>query len=126
MPRHADPLQRHAGPAPDFDADDGEGDRDTEAAGQDVGQQRVARVVVVAGVAGEPLLDEEAMQQAVQVGDACRQPVELRQPVLDVERGIGARGHGQGGPVQRRVRLPDQLGEPLRGIHPHILGPARR
>jgi hypothetical protein len=89
----------------------------SEPAAQHVVEQRVARVVVVALVAGEALLHEEPVQQLVERSDAGGQPVQLGQPGDRVQRRIGARGERQRGLVQRRVRLAGQLGEPGNRVH---------
>jgi hypothetical protein len=61
------------------------------------------------GVAGEPLLDEQPVQQAVDVVDALGQPVQLVQPALLVQGGVGTGRQRQGRAIQRvasaRTRL---------------------
>src|SRR5207244_4540775 len=66
VPRHADAGQGQAEPAPDLDGDDGEGDRQTRAARDDLVEERVARVVVVVGVPDEAEVGEEMAPQPVE------------------------------------------------------------
>jgi hypothetical protein len=98
--READPVDGQPEPSPDFDQDQREGDRDAEAPIQDVVEEAVPRIVVLLGVAPEPLLLEEELAQAME-------PVERAAP--PAER-LGPRGQA----VQSPQMLPDIQGRVLR------------
>ena len=85
-----------------LDRDDGERDRDAQAAAQHVRDQRVARIGVVAGVAGQADVDEQAPAQRVRRVDAVGEPVERPQPAVDVGIGFDGGGQEQGAAVERR------------------------
>jgi hypothetical protein len=73
------------------------------------GSGEFARVVVLSGVAGQPLLDEQPVQQAVDVVDALGQPVQLVQPALLVQGGVGTGGQRQGRAIQRAASARTRL-----------------
>jgi hypothetical protein len=82
---HADTFQGYPGAATYLDAHDGQRDRDAESAVDDLVQQGVAGVVVVAGVAGEALFDEQPVDERLQRVHSLGQPVQLAQRGAGVE-----------------------------------------
>ena len=103
------------------DVEDGQGDRDSQAAVEDVVEVAVARVVVAVGVTAESLLDGE---ETAQLGngftrsetfharlDLGGEAADAPQAGTDVEVGVGVAGDQQGSAseIDAAVRLPDQV-----------------
>ena len=118
---HPHPRQRHAQAPAHLHGEDRQRDRDAQAPVDDLGQQGVARVVVVVTVALEAAAGEQVGDKGVEGRRRAgrREVVELGHVGAHVEPRLGVGRHQQGDLVERYrlVRAPGERLEPLGRLH---------